>query len=79
MPVSFDGFCSLWPEADLGVRMRRIHTPPAIFTNVFDVYNFSIISNLFDSEALFASYLVKHTELGSKILNKICEKIIQKH
>ena len=49
---SFDGFCSLWPGADLGGRMRSMHPQPAIFKNVFNVYNFSIISNLFDSEAL---------------------------
>ena len=28
--------------------------PPAIFKNVFDKYNFSIISNLFDSDKLYA-------------------------
>ena len=30
--------------------MRSMHPPPAIFKNVFDIYNFSIISNLFDSD-----------------------------
>ena len=79
MPDSFDGFCSLWPGANLGNRIRGMHPPPAIFKNVFDVHNFSINSNLFDSEALRlehallkmceqnASYLLKHTELESKI------------
>ena len=28
--------------------------PPAIFKNVFEVYNFSIISNLFDSNKPYA-------------------------
>ena len=28
--------------------------PPAIFKNVIDVYNFSIISNLFDSNKPYA-------------------------
>ena len=49
MPDSFDGFCSLWPGAGPEGRMRGMHPPPAIFENVFNVYNFSIISNLFDS------------------------------
>ena len=36
--------------ADQGRRMRGMHIlPPAIFKNVFDVCNFSIISNLFVS------------------------------
>ena len=67
--------------------------PPAIFKNVFDVpvCKFSIISSLFDSNKLYtlstrkskvceqnASYLAKHSELGSKKLNKICLKYIQK-
>ena len=29
--------------------MRDMHPPPTIFKNVFDAYNFPIISNLFDS------------------------------
>ena len=32
MPDSFDGFCSLWPEADPGGRMRGVH-PPEMYTN----------------------------------------------
>ena len=66
--------------------------PPAIFKNGFDVYNFSIISNLFDSDKSYAlstrkskvceenaSYLAKHSEPSSYNLNKTCLKIIQKH
>ena len=49
MPDSFDGFCSIWPEADSVGRMRVCIHPTAIFKNVFDVYNFSIILNFFDS------------------------------
>ena len=78
MPDSFDGFCSLWPEADPGeYRMRGMHPPPAIFENAFDVYNFFIILNLFDSKYALclehayskmreqnASLWVKHLELG---------------
>ena len=41
MSDSFDGFCSLWPGA--------YPLLPAIFKNLFDEYNSSIISNLFDS------------------------------
>ena len=37
MPDSFDGFCSLSPEADVEGRMRGMHYPLAIFKNVFDV------------------------------------------
>ena len=61
--------------------------PPAIFNNVFDKCNFFIISNLFDTNDLYAlstrkwkkreqnvSYLVKNSELGTKHLNKICLK-----
>ena len=53
MPDSFDGF---WPEADLGDRnrMRGILFSPAIFNHVFDVYNFSIISSLVDSDKPYA-------------------------
>ena len=65
--------------------------PPAIFKSVFDVYNFSIISNLFDSNKSYA--LCTHNRkcankmhhirrstpnYGDKNLNKICLKIIQK-
>ena len=63
---------------------------PAIFKHVFDEYNFSIISHLFDNKILRpkhalskmykqnASYLVKHSDLGVNNMNKICLKIIQK-
>ena len=50
MTGSFDGFFSLRPGADPGVRMKEICIlPPAIFLNVFDACNFSIILNIFDS------------------------------
>ena len=68
MPDSFDGFCSLWPGADVGGRMRGMHPPPAILKNVFDAYNFSITSNLFGSNKPHAlsTHNRKHSELGSK-------------
>ena len=51
MPDFFDGFYSLWPGAlDEGYASF----PLAIFKNVFDVYNFSIISNLFHSNKPYA-------------------------
>ena len=37
-----------------GTRMRDMHPPPAIFKNAFDVYTFSMISNLFDSNKPYA-------------------------
>ena len=46
MPDFYDDFCSLWP----GGRMRGMHPPTSHFENVFDVYNFSLISNLFHSK-----------------------------
>ena len=49
MPDSFDGFCSLWPGADPGGRMRGMLSSPAILEDSFGVYIFSIISSLFDS------------------------------
>ena len=49
MPDSFDGFRSLWPGADSGGRMRDMHPLISHFQKRFDVYYFSIISNLFDS------------------------------
>ena len=52
MPDSFDGFCSLWP----GVRWGICIPPPAIFKNIFNVYNFSIISNLFYSNISLTPY-----------------------
>ena len=54
MPDYFDGFCSFGPGADVGGRMRSMHPPPAIFKNVLDVYNFSMISNLCDSDKHYA-------------------------
>ena len=50
MPDSFAGFCSLWPGADTGgYWVRGMHPPTSYFQKCFDVYDFSIISNLFDS------------------------------
>ena len=34
----------------LGDEMRGMHPPTSHFQKIFDVYNFSIISNLFDSD-----------------------------
>ena len=65
--------------------------PPAIFKHVFDEYS-SIISNFFNNNEPYTLsthnqkctnkmhhiYLVKHSGLGSKNLNKICLKIVQK-
>ena len=51
MPGTFDGFCSLWPGADPGGLGKGVGIfPLAIFKNVFDVYNFSVISNILDSD-----------------------------
>ena len=80
MPDSFDGFCSLWPGADLeGGRMRGMPPPTSRFGNVFDVHNFFIILSFLDSNMSYALsthklkmreqnalYLAKHSELGSK-------------
>ena len=56
MPDSFDGFHSLWLEAvPGGVGLKVCIHAPAIFKNVFDVKNFSIISKLFDSITPYAS------------------------
>ena len=57
MPEFFDGFCSLQPGTDPEGRMRGMQLcilPPAIFKNAFNAYNFSIISNLFDSNKPYA-------------------------
>ena len=64
-------------------------SPPAILKHVFDEYNFSTISNLFDNNKPYAlsthnrkctnknaSCLVKHSDLGAKTF-KICLKIVQ--
>ena len=64
-----------------------MHPPAYSFNAVFDEYNFSIISNLFDNNRLYAlsthkskmceqnvSYLVKDVELEAKKLNRICHK-----
>ena len=65
-----------------------IQLPPAIFKNVFDVGNFSTISNLFDSDKSYAvrthsriienmrtnaSCLAKHSKLGSKFKQNMSE------
>ena len=44
MPDSFDSFCRLWPGADPGVEDEEYAS--GIFKHVFDVYNFSIVSNI---------------------------------
>ena len=91
-PDTFNGFCNLWLGADVGGGIR-VFTLPALFNYIFDKYNFSIISNLFDNNKLYAlsthnwkcakklqkkSYLEKYSELGSKNLNKLCLKNVQK-
>ena len=70
-----------------------MHSPSsAIFKHLFDEYNFFTISNPFDNDKPYtlsmiseskmreqtASYLVKHSDLEAKNLNKICLKIVQK-
>ena len=67
---SFDDFCSSWSRADPGGRMKArgigYILPLAIFKSVLDVYNFSIISNLFDSNKSYA--LSTHNrKCGNKI------------
>ena len=67
--------------------MWRMHSPPVIFNTVFDEYNFSVISNLFDNSTSYAlsthksemckqnasyRYYVKNSELRAKSLNKTC-------
>ena len=65
--------------------------PSAIFNNALDEENFSIILNLFITICLSclknvysklceqnASNLVKNSKLGTKNVNKICLKIVQK-
>ena len=54
MPNFFDGSGSLWPGADPEGRMRVCILPPVNFKNVFNVYIFSVISNLFDRNKPFA-------------------------
>ena len=72
--------------------MRGMHPPTSHFQKCFDAYNLSIISNLFHCNKPYAfstyienvgtkciiGYLAKHSELGSKNLNKFCVNIIQK-
>ena len=72
MPDFFDDFCSSSPRADPGVRMKArgigYILPLAIFKNVLDVYNFSIISNLFDSNKPYAlSPVYTEAERGAKV------------
>ena len=51
MPDSIDGFLAYGHAgADLGGGIL----PPAIFEKVFEAYNFSISSTLFDSNKLYA-------------------------
>ena len=37
MPDSFDSFCSIWPGADPGGRMKGMHPPINHFQHFFDV------------------------------------------
>ena len=69
-----------------------MHPPTSIFKSIFDVYNFSIISNPFDNNEPYALPLACISEnvrtkciifdaalrIRVKTLNKICLKIIQK-
>ena len=55
MTDSFDGFCSLWPGADSGGMDEGMYSPHQLFFDyVFDKYNFSIISNLFNDNKPYA-------------------------
>ena len=67
-------------------------SPSAIFKHVFDEYSFSIIMNLFDNNKPYALsthnrkcknkmhhiWCNTQSDLGAKILYKICLKIVQK-
>ena len=48
--------------------MKGTHPPPAIFNYVFDVYNFSIILNLFESDKPYA--------LSTRIIKNVRSKRI---
>ena len=97
MPDSFDDFCILGyvPPRRSGSKMGRgcngCIPPAAILKNVVHEYNFSIISNLFDSNKPYAlskhkstmceqnaSYLKKLSKLGVKKLNKIFLNTVEK-
>ena len=68
MPDFFDGICSLWPGADLGGRMRGMHPPiSAIFKNVFDVHNFSMILNLVDTLSIIDNVRTKCIIFGEAL------------
>ena len=74
-----------------GVGMRVMHSTLAIFKNAFDLYNFSKILNLFDSDKPYilsthnrkCANKIQHIwrsnqnyGIRSKNLNKICVKIL---
>ena len=89
MPDSFDDFCSLWPGASPGGYNEGYASSHQLFLKMFfDLYNFSIISNLFDSNMpqarIIENVRTKCIIFGQaltirvKNLNKVCLKNIQK-
>ena len=58
-------------ERILGVELEVCIHPPAIFRNVFDAHNFSVILNLFDSNMPYA--LSMHNQNCAKKMHHIRE------
>ena len=56
MPDSFDGFCSLWPEANPEGSVEEYASSHQPFSKIFlmHIYNFCVISNLFDNYKPYA-------------------------
>ena len=77
-------------KTDPGGRMRGMHPPTSRFQKCFDAYNFSVISNFFDSDKLYAlsthnrkcakkmQHIWRSTRNWGQKLNEICLKITQK-
>ena len=64
-----------------GCRMRVCIIPPVIFHNVFDAYNFCIISNLFDSNkpyALSTHRLIKNVRTKCNIFGEALRTRVKK-
>ena len=90
MPDSFDGFCTLWPDADPGGRMKGMRPPTSHFLKCFQCIQF--FHNLQTLRQQYASRThnqkcaseMHHRLFGKafrirvKIFNQIGLKIIQK-
>ena len=81
---TLDGFCSLWPGTDLrGYDEGYAFSHKSFSKSVFDVYNFSIISNFFDSDKPYVKsthifYLIENLQTKCIIFGEALKNRVKK-